>query len=463
MRANRKQQIIGPWRKICLIDEGGNSRVWQAQDSEGRTIALKILKEQDPRAESYKRFLNEVEILRRLGNRNGILPIIEANIASPPLWFAMPIAVRVRDALGSSPALESVVEAVVSFADTLADLVEVDTYHRDIKPANLFKHNDQWVIGDFGLAAFPGKESLTGTTRQIGARNFTAPEMIDHPDTAAGGPADVYSLAKTLWVLATGQTWPPPGPQRIEDASASLSGYIFHPRMRLLDALIEKATQNEPNVRLSMKGMAAELHAWSTPMPDSATPKDLSLLTSRLQAVIEPGRREAERWSRNRQEMDRIAEQIKVQMQPFVKQAQALGLGLKPYENTGGQMFNRAPFDNVVRLIPEWREGQGDIDIRYTFSQAAELPRPATVSGWIQCGLRLELFKDDLIQLIVGYFVFVSGLSQPHGIWYSHHIVPFGLPQMYQAVAEMSNGLVKELAPSMEHFLTLLETQPSRA
>ena len=37
--------------------------------------------------------------------------------------------------------------------------------------------------------------------------------MISNPAGADSHPADVYALGKTLWVLATGQTYPPEGPQ----------------------------------------------------------------------------------------------------------------------------------------------------------------------------------------------------------------------------------------------------------
>jgi serine/threonine protein kinase len=38
----------------------------------------------------------------------------------------------------------------------LADLAEEGISHRDVKPENLFRLDDAWVIGAFGLVDYPG-------------------------------------------------------------------------------------------------------------------------------------------------------------------------------------------------------------------------------------------------------------------------------------------------------------------
>jgi serine/threonine protein kinase len=123
----------------------------------------------------------------------------------------MPIAEVVSDALGESPMLNDVVKAVSTYAATLARLAEQAVHHRDVKPANLFRLGDEWVIGDFGLVTFPGKDAATEPGQKLGPANFVAPEMVQDATQAKAGPADVWWLAKTLWVLATGQTGPHPG------------------------------------------------------------------------------------------------------------------------------------------------------------------------------------------------------------------------------------------------------------
>ena len=117
----------------------------------------------------------------------------------------MPVATPIAQSLGGRP-LADVVEAVATIADTLARLqADFDIAHRDIKPGNLYELDGVWLIGDFGLIALPDAETLTHDGRQVGPAHYTAYEMFLSPTTAQPHPADVYSLGKTLWVLATGQ------------------------------------------------------------------------------------------------------------------------------------------------------------------------------------------------------------------------------------------------------------------
>jgi serine/threonine protein kinase len=119
----------------------------------------------------------------------------------------MPVATPLTEVLEKETELAIVVDAVATFAETLIDLAGKGISHRDIKPGNLFRFQDKWVIGDFGIADYPEKEALTEQGKKLGPLHFMAPEMLENPDTADGNLADVYSLAKTLWVLAAGQNF----------------------------------------------------------------------------------------------------------------------------------------------------------------------------------------------------------------------------------------------------------------
>jgi serine/threonine protein kinase len=96
---------------------------------------------------------------------------------------------------------------------------------------------------------------------------FIAPEMLRNPSEEDGRPADVYSLAKTLWVLAAGQKYPPPGEQRVDIKQINLGEYVAHPRVSQLDHLIERATNSDPKLRPSMREIAAE----SVPSPKKSS------------------------------------------------------------------------------------------------------------------------------------------------------------------------------------------------
>jgi hypothetical protein len=156
-----------------------------------------------------------------------------------------------------------VVAAVATFADTLARLHALDHHHRDIKPANLYQLDGEWVIGDFGIVDVPDAEAITEAGRRFGPANFLPYELITNPDTAAGGPVDVYELAKTLWVLAAGEPFAPLGPQPADGGRFTLDQLTEgNPLAAELDRLIQACTRTDPSLRPSMAQVAADLGAW---------------------------------------------------------------------------------------------------------------------------------------------------------------------------------------------------------
>ncbi|MGI8519012.1 MAG: protein kinase domain-containing protein [Actinomycetota bacterium] len=240
-----------------------------------------------PRGERFQRFRHEVALLEKLDERPGPVPLVDCHLPSSPTrrdpaWLAMPIAESLKDHLGDERALEEVVSAIHEIASTLAALAGESIGHRDIKPRNLYWHNGRAVVGDFGLADFPGKDSITVEGRKLGPQYYIAPEMLSDAARASPHPADVYSVAKTLWVLATGQNYPPPGEQRRDTSAVMLSTYIDHPHAHLLDGLIEDATRYDPGMRPDMNTFAADLEAWVAPPGPEAVGPDVSDLGQRI-------------------------------------------------------------------------------------------------------------------------------------------------------------------------------------
>jgi serine/threonine protein kinase len=208
----------------------------------------------------------------------------------------MPLATPLEVEIGRQPSFEKVVDAVKGIAKALAELHTHGISHRDIKPDNLFFFNGNWVVGDFGLADFEGKTAQTATMEKVGPAFYIAPEMLNSANKADGKAADVYSLAKTLWVLGTGQRYPVPGHQLAGDMQMALSTYASHPRAALLDKLIESSTSSSPTARPTMAQFYNELEAWtSTPSSESGESNhDMSpyrrLLEGRLSKQIETGK-----------------------------------------------------------------------------------------------------------------------------------------------------------------------------
>ena len=209
-------QNVGGWKLGCRLGIGGNGTVYRAERA-GVVGAIKLLRSVEPKR--VARFRDEVHAMMACGDIPGVLPILGSDTrpdVGPP-WFIMGLAVTIDEELSATgqaaaiPSLRRVIEAILSIASTLMAMHGRGFSHRDVKPENLFFFNGKWAVGDFGLVSFEGKTSVTSKGERIGPLHYIAPEMLNSAAEADGRAADVFSLAKTLWVLATGQRFPLPG------------------------------------------------------------------------------------------------------------------------------------------------------------------------------------------------------------------------------------------------------------
>jgi serine/threonine protein kinase len=138
------RDTVGDWQLVGQIGYGGNATVYSAFRGDPEDlVALKVLRDVD-RTDTYQRFTNDVEILRRIGDFPGVLPLVDAHVPEVPTaedtpWLAMPMATALRSALADAD-LDEVVTAIAEVAETLAELrSKHELGHRDIKPANLYQ------------------------------------------------------------------------------------------------------------------------------------------------------------------------------------------------------------------------------------------------------------------------------------------------------------------------------------
>jgi hypothetical protein len=280
----RRGQNVAGYSLVKRLGAGGNSEVWRARGKGGAEVALKLLRAR--RGEPYRRFAREVREWQRLSDVAGVVPVLDAHLPRSPgeqAWLAMPVLKTLGSHITSNATIDSVIDAMLQVARVLMSLHSRDVFHRDIKPENLFVENGRVLVGDFGLVDAPGVEPITNGARAVGARHYIAPEMINTPDVARGGPVDVYCLGKTLWVLLTGQRSPLPGEQRTFVEGLCASSYLVHPRGRELDALIDAMTRYDPEQRPIMTEVADELAAWLSPESSSDAPTDYSAMVRTLQ------------------------------------------------------------------------------------------------------------------------------------------------------------------------------------
>jgi serine/threonine protein kinase len=269
MARHQAGQRISEWTLREPIKIGRNAEVWQAECA-GQLGALKELNRLRGDNEPSQRFEREARWQRQLTDERfaGVLPVLDAydpddeSVRRP--WIVTPVAETMPDVVPSLPVSERVA-AIQSIADTLARLHARGVTHRDIKPDNLFRYQQHWVLGDFGLVHVDEDvEQITDAAAVLGPRFFMADEMIRSAATADGAPADVYSLAKVLWVVLTGQNYPYPGTYQPHERLMQLSTFVEHPRLGVLDQLIARATSLRPDQRPSAGDFARELDMWRT-------------------------------------------------------------------------------------------------------------------------------------------------------------------------------------------------------
>jgi serine/threonine protein kinase len=319
------------------LGKGGNADVWKATNASGTLVAVKVLRIANAKGDSYPRFQREVREHLQLTNERvaGVLPLLDQYLPPKPSdvdrpWLVTPLATPLKDALGKRPPLETVVAAVARIADTLARLHQRPMAHRDVKPSNCYSYDGGWVLGDFGLIQTPldAEAALTVGVEALGPRAFIAPEMIHHADTAAVGPADVYSLGKTLWTLATGLSVPPLGEHRLEFDGKRLKAFgVAHPRAFRLDHLIDLMTREVPDERPAMDRVAQELNDWAaSPTPRESAELSLDDVAGAIVDIFKADRRVAEQRQSRMALAESIAADIARRMPEILQRLATAGI-----------------------------------------------------------------------------------------------------------------------------------------
>ena len=414
--AEKTGDQIGQWTLQGQLGEGGNAVVWRATDTTGREAALKVLKARRTSTESYRRFIREIAFHVEHPRLTGVLPVIDAHLPTAPdrddpPWLAMPVATPMAKALAVRP-LEDVVGAISTVAAALAALEEEHNIgHRDIKPGNLYELDGEWFVGDFGLITDPDADTITNNGRQMGPAHFSAWEMIDHPATADPHPADVFSIGKTLWVLATEQNWPPLGHQQ-PGSDFAIASFRPHRNAARLDELIERTTRDLPADRPTKRQVAVDLEVWLK-MPATAQSLDLSgrrtLIRAKLSRVFTDRERD-ERLREAEQALIRRLGELTAPLNTTLKENfPAVQIDISNDELTQNTVRSHLEMGGQAELLHRWQ--------RCTLVAARAWPGEPAL--WMSRSI--ELFKDGRVAF--AWLIHVSPQDVMGGVSYSQGLV----------------------------------------
>lgn len=444
---------VGGWTLTKYLAGGGNGQVWTVTSERPGEYVMKLLKtSRRPDAYRLGRFADEIKFLRDNPDQPGVLPLVDSYVSADPAelsWYVMPRAMPLNDVLGTDPAVGTVLDAMASYAETLADLAERGIGHRDIKPDNLFRLDDEWVVGDFGLVTYPEKDPRTDHGRKLGPADYLAPEMRDDADNAHAEPADVWALAKTTWVLLTGQGLPLPGTHRPEDEAFSLRDRITFRYVNELDLLLEKATQMDPARRVTMREFATELRACLAEAPEDAPKPDLDALQQRIRSQ-----------SAVQVRKNQIAQDRRVQVNEAFGALEAIPRAVWNDLNYrigfSGQLGMRqapAAFQllGLPPSTPYFAEGASGI----LFSPDKPAGRARI---HIEVAMRMQ-YEDSPTQVVAVLDVehYFAGRSDTRRIWSHSTAVPIGSAQFAQVVAAIGSGFVSSYEGAMQQVARILD------
>ena len=269
-------EYMGEYKIIRKMDGGGNANVFVAENVRGEAVAIKILREESGNGKRTEkrnrkkriRFKIETEMVVGIQDEiEGVIPIFSYGLPdkrTKKYWYAMPIAIPLEDRLKEVKSLEDKVNCVLELARTLEALHKKDIVHRDIKPKNIYFYNGKYCLGDFGLVDYPEKRDLTSFQEAVGPKATMAPEMRYNAKNADGKKADVYSLAKTLWIVLTGVAHGFEGRYEEDDAIIGLRNDKRYKKEHLveLEELLKQATEYDPSLRPSMEIFVTTLEKW---------------------------------------------------------------------------------------------------------------------------------------------------------------------------------------------------------
>jgi tetratricopeptide (TPR) repeat protein len=250
----RYGRTLGGWVLEERVGAGGLAEVWRAT-KDGRTVALKVIREREDSHAHRSRFLREGRLLLRL-DHPGLPRCYEVNDGDQPylaleLLEGETLASRIRR-LGRLPP-EQVTVVADFLLRILAYLHERGIVHRDVKSSNVFLADDRRVmLFDLGLSADPTDPLTTTLGDVMGTYAYMAPEQIagaeiDHR-------SDLYSLGVTLYeALAGDRPFRGHGAAEFlqahrEGKAPSLAERLPDAPARLIDA-IEQLMARDPRAR----------------------------------------------------------------------------------------------------------------------------------------------------------------------------------------------------------------------
>ncbi|MFI8947518.1 protein kinase [Streptomyces sp. NPDC053750] len=203
-------QRIGAYRLLGRLGAGGMGHVYLARSDRGRTVAVKLVREELAALEEFReRFRQEVASARRVGGY-WTAPVLDADTEAAVPWVATGYVAgpSLQQVVGHDHGAlpeRSVRTLAAGLAHALQDIHAAGIIHRDLKPSNVLVTIDGPRVIDFGIARALQTVTDGGLTRTgalVGSPGFMAPEQVRGDRITPA--CDVFCLGSVLAYAATG-------------------------------------------------------------------------------------------------------------------------------------------------------------------------------------------------------------------------------------------------------------------
>jgi serine/threonine protein kinase len=200
-------RTLGEYRIEGIVGAGRMGVVYRAIDGSGRSVALKVLREDVAAIDAVysERFRREGLLLASLNHPN-VIPIHGTGEVDGALYIATQLTEStLRETILAGPIpVDEALAILAAVASALDAAHAAGVIHRDIKPANvLMDPGPRVYLTDFGLARDPTGIALTVPGQVLGTIDYMAPELLE--GVRIGPATDIYALACLAVETLTGK------------------------------------------------------------------------------------------------------------------------------------------------------------------------------------------------------------------------------------------------------------------